>query len=120
MKCYQHKTEEAIGICKSCGKGICPVCCIDLNFAIVCSKTCEDAAIISHKITANAVTVYATQKKNRYLLPAYFMVIGIIFLIYGLMNSISFNLCVSIGICVIIFAVLFFIIQMRYSKKINT
>ena len=120
MRCYQHKTEEAIGICKSCGKGICSVCCTDLNFAVVCSKKCEEAATVSHKITANAVTVYATQKKNRYLLPAYFMVIGIIMLVYGLITSISFNFLVSIGIVLIIFAVLLFMVQMRYAKKINT
>jgi hypothetical protein len=36
MKCYCHLEEEAVGTCKSCGKGLCPACAVDLGKGLAC------------------------------------------------------------------------------------
>ena len=44
MICYQHKESQSIGICKSCGKGVCSECVIGLSKGIACSEECEKDA----------------------------------------------------------------------------
>ncbi len=39
MKCYVHPNEEAVAICKSCGKGLCKDCNIDIQMKSYC-KNC--------------------------------------------------------------------------------
>lgn len=41
MKCFRHVERDAVGICKSCGKGICPDCAVDLGRGLACRGQCE-------------------------------------------------------------------------------
>ena len=40
MRCYEHRDEDAIGVCKSCGKAACPDCSEDTGHGIACSAAC--------------------------------------------------------------------------------
>ncbi|MEI8295581.1 MAG: hypothetical protein WCG04_03545 [Alphaproteobacteria bacterium] len=43
MKCFNHKSEDAVGLCKHCGKAICQDClCIVSDAGISCKNTCEE------------------------------------------------------------------------------
>ncbi|OQC67464.1 MAG: hypothetical protein BWX48_00702 [Verrucomicrobia bacterium ADurb.Bin006] len=42
MRCFYHQDKEAIGTCKSCGKGLCPECAVDLTKGLACRGHCED------------------------------------------------------------------------------
>jgi hypothetical protein len=44
MNCFYHQTTPAIGVCKSCGKGVCPACAVDLGKGLACFKRCEENA----------------------------------------------------------------------------
>ena len=47
MKCFYHPGSDAVGVCKSCGKGLCPDCVADLGKGIACRSRCEtDVEII--------------------------------------------------------------------------
>ena len=42
MKCFNHADRDAVGICKSCGKGICHECLVEIPDAIACkTERCE-------------------------------------------------------------------------------
>jgi hypothetical protein len=41
MKCYYHPTQEALAVCKSCGKGICQNCLVEISNTSYC-KTCVE------------------------------------------------------------------------------
>lgn len=41
MKCYVHQDTDAVGVCSSCGRGVCRVCALKLRGKIYCK---EDAA----------------------------------------------------------------------------
>jgi hypothetical protein len=41
MKCYYHPKEDAVAVCKSCGKGVCKDCAIVLSGDSYC-KTCVE------------------------------------------------------------------------------
>jgi len=40
MKCFTHTTDNAIGICKVCAKGLCMPCTNDTGSGLVCSESC--------------------------------------------------------------------------------
>jgi hypothetical protein len=42
MKCFNHPDVEAVGICKSCNKGICKECLTEVENGIACKGKCED------------------------------------------------------------------------------
>ena len=43
MKCFNHKSEDAVGLCKHCGKAICHDClCVVSDAGIACKNTCEE------------------------------------------------------------------------------
>ncbi|MBP7275989.1 MAG: hypothetical protein KBA51_07280, partial [Kiritimatiellae bacterium] len=31
MKCFNHEDRDAVGTCKSCGKGVCRECAVDMG-----------------------------------------------------------------------------------------
>jgi hypothetical protein len=41
MRCFYHEQKEAVGICKSCGKGICKKCAVDFKKGLACRGHCE-------------------------------------------------------------------------------
>lgn len=50
MKCYYHNDRDAVGQCKSCGKGLCTQCQVDLGKGLACKERCEEdvLALIEH------------------------------------------------------------------------
>lgn len=44
MKCYNHPTADAVGVCKVCQKGICRECAIEHEIGIVCQGNCYQRA----------------------------------------------------------------------------
>jgi hypothetical protein len=44
MRCFYHPEKDAVALCKSCGKGVCPECSADLGKGVACRGRCEDDA----------------------------------------------------------------------------
>lgn len=55
MKCFTHTDSEAVGICKSCQKGICKVCAIELSTGL----SCHDCNRVKAIHPASGVTFWA-------------------------------------------------------------
>ena len=41
MKCFYHVDRDAVAMCKSCGRGICPECVSDVPPGVACRDRCE-------------------------------------------------------------------------------
>jgi hypothetical protein len=41
MKCFYHHDAEAVGTCKSCGRGLCPECLVEFDKGLACRGHCE-------------------------------------------------------------------------------
>lgn len=81
MKCFTHRSDDAVGVCKTCQKGLCEKCAVDLGHALVCRGACEtEAAQIHAQILTNR-RLLAVQKWTRYAAPAFFGAMGLMFLI---------------------------------------
>ncbi len=43
MNCFNHRNIPAIGLCKSCGKGLCADCAAELATGLACKASCKTA-----------------------------------------------------------------------------
>lgn len=51
MKCYKHQGQDAVGLCKSCHKGVCETCSALVNGSVACAETCqEDVAALNYMV----------------------------------------------------------------------
>jgi hypothetical protein len=114
VKCFYDDTKDAIGTCKSCGKGLSREFAIDLGKGLACKDGCEEdvqnlITLIDRNIQFSKssgkfekVSVSGGYASALFLLcggmafiifgllknhNTFFIVIGAIFLIYGLFNS---------------------------------
>jgi len=44
MECFAHDGRPAVGSCRSCFKGVCRACAVDLGRGLACPGRCEEAA----------------------------------------------------------------------------
>jgi hypothetical protein len=83
MNCFRHGDRVAVGICKSCGKGLCPECAVCRTNGLACKGECEARVDLLNRIVDNnARTLSAAryQTRSHGLLSVAF---GIIFLIFA-------------------------------------
>jgi hypothetical protein len=59
MQCFLHQDVAAVGICRTCGKGICPACAREIDRGIVCSEACAQFAIVTRELQDRAKRIYS-------------------------------------------------------------
>jgi hypothetical protein len=62
VKCFHHPSDDAVGLCKACGKGVCRACAVDLGEGLACANSTP--------------AVYKTQSTVGFLAGATFLTIG--------------------------------------------
>ena len=94
MKCFGHQDRDAVGECKSCGKGVCSDCAVDLGKGLACRDRCEDdvAALIllvenNTRITATTPAILRTNRQTYLWSAVFFIVMGGLFLGWGLFGE---------------------------------
>lgn len=117
MSCYRHPARDATGICRVCGKALCYECANDLGFALSCSGSCKKQAKADNRIYENTSLYYRRLKTFRVLGPLFFLLFALIFMA----NSHSFtDTCFLTGSVFLIFSMALFIMQKKWSDRINT
>lgn len=117
MKCYQHHNHDAIGICKTCGKALCPDCAVDQKFALTCKGACEEQAKSYFKINENARNTYSSQRRFWFLMPVFFFFLGIIFMGTGLQHAPLWNFASIAGGTFTVFGTIMFIINYKWRQN---
>ncbi len=84
MNCYNHPEYPAVGICKSCHKGLCKECAVDTGNGLACNTNCEEEVKAINELLTRGMKAY--QKTGK----AYKRMA----LIYGLMGFISLLLSI--------------------------
>ena len=69
MNCHLHIDVAAIGICKICGRGICPSCARPSERAISCSAECETQAILLDTMNQQALKIYGVGAASKQAWP---------------------------------------------------
>ena len=87
MQCFNHPGTAAVGMCKHCYKGLCASCATDLGFGLACRGEHEEQVQTTHAIVTKAAQIQSVNRSNKYLAPAFFIAMGLLFLGYGLYES---------------------------------
>ena len=116
MKCFYHRDTDAIGTCKSCGKGLCSDCAVDLSKGLACRERCEAdvRAVIelvdrNIKITPLSTRMIETSGSVRFGLAVFFLVTGAVFVGWGLTQE-GLGFSTILGFCFVGFG-LFYLFQ---------
>jgi hypothetical protein len=76
MQCFSHRDAPAVGICKTCGKGLCSACAREVDRGLVCSDACADHASTNLEIVERAKRLYSIGA-NRPKIPVNSWFLGI-------------------------------------------
>ncbi len=106
MKCFNHHTDDAVAICKSCGKALCPKCAVELPNGVACKNSCEDRVTMLNQMIDNNNKVIATTNTNLKSSAILSIVLGALFISMGSLfyrTDVYFSaIIVTIGIAFLI------------------
>ncbi len=94
MRCFYHADREAVGTCKSCGRGLCRECAVEFPKGLACRGRCEADAealiqLIDRNIQLSSKVPQArrTNKRNRSVAGIFYIIFGAIFTFWGVSDE---------------------------------
>src|SRR5208283_5834379 len=82
MKCFTHRSSDAVAVCRSCGRALCPDCISEVGLSCACKNRCEsDVTRFNEMLTRGRP---GPAKLVGYDRVIFLMVIGAAFLWFGL------------------------------------
>ncbi|MFI5069695.1 MAG: hypothetical protein ACHP8A_02290 [Terriglobales bacterium] len=127
MKCFSHRSSDAIAVCRSCGRALCPDCIAEVGLSCACKNRCEsDVARFNEMLTrgrpgpANSVNPASFVGYDRVI---FLMVMGVAFACFGVYNfgKLGLNLFfVFLGVAFIVFGVSQFYMTRKLRAKFRT
>jgi hypothetical protein len=58
MKCFNHSTVEAVGVCRSCGRCLCHGCIQEVGLSCSCRNRCESVVATMNDLVVRGRTAY--------------------------------------------------------------
>jgi hypothetical protein len=110
MRCYDHRDQEAVAVCRVCGRGICGTCAVQVGNVLACRNRCEGDAqtIVGH------VSPYS--KRMPLIVACFLAAMGIAFLAWGALTGELFVLLC--GVLASIFGLTSIIaVRRQYAKS---
>lgn len=83
MKCFNHNAAEAVGVCKSCGKGLCHKCAAELPNGIACKDSCEKRVNLLNSMIDGSANVMSASNKQIKNMAYFAIVFGFLFIVLG-------------------------------------
>lgn len=83
MKCYEHQQQDAVGLCKSCHKGLCSECSHLVSGSVACHDCQIDVAALNDMVERGQKSY---QNLGKQWGPSVFVntLCGVLFFGYGL------------------------------------
>jgi hypothetical protein len=111
MRCYYHQDRDAVGLCKSCGKGLCADCQTDLGQGLACKARCEERvrgliALIEHSVRAApaAQTLLRLNRRNWVWLGVFVLLMGAVITVLSTVDE-RIRLVIPLGALLSLFGV---------------
>jgi hypothetical protein len=124
MRCFYHEDREAVGSCKSCGKGLCRECAVDLTKGLACRGHCESDAqaliqLIDRNIqnSSNALRAVQQIRGVRSGAGIFHIVMGVLFVIFGIREFDRLGLIVFLGVGFIAYGIYWLLLARRFTKN---
>lgn len=124
MRCFYHQDKDAVGTCKSCGKGLCAECAVDLGKGLACRGRCEADAravisLIDRNIQLQPTTTRLIQASGsaRVAGSLFFLVTGLAFLVFGLTSEREMSFVSILGGCFLAYGLFVFLWSRRVAAQ---
>ena len=126
MKCYYDPQQDAVALCKSCGRGVSHDYLTEISKGVACKDRCEkDAEAIAQMIARSTTSSAATSQILRrsssaaYGSGIFLTVMGVIFTSLGLEEGhLRFSLYLGVGF--LAYGLWTLLRAWRYSKLVST
>jgi len=125
MRCFYHEEKEAVGICKSCGRGLCRECAVELPKSLACRGRCEaDAQAVTQlierniQLSTNSPQLVKLNRNGRVGTGILYIVLGTVFVFTGLRDQLNFLSVVGVGF--IAFGIYTLILTWKIGKQIES
>src|SRR6185437_867214 len=119
MKCYYHQDCDAVGLCKSCVKGLCDGCQTDLGQGLACKGHCEEnvrhrIALIEHNVRAAPAARALLRLNSRTWVGVGLFVLmpGVFFAILGALDD-RLRMIIPLGAMLCVFGLLALVFAWR-------
>jgi hypothetical protein len=121
MKCFTHQNSDAVAICRSCGRALCPDCISEVGLSCACKNRCEaDVKRFNEMLARGRPGSVNAANLVGYDRVVFLMVIGVAFTWFGLyfFKDHGPNLFfVVLGGVFSIFAISQFFVTKRFRKQ---
>jgi hypothetical protein len=120
MKCYNHLEVDAVGLCKSCGRGLCHDCVSEVGTSISCKNRCESDVAAINEMLQRGRTAYQKTSSTMFRSGFFILLLGAVFLIIGLLTSMSSGpnyFLIVMGILFVAWGISHFVSARRLSQK---
>lgn len=101
MKCFAHSTDDALGICKSCGKGVCKSCALLISRGLACSEECKPYVEALSRLQGASIRNIGLLTAQRFVQPlmaAIFLATGSYFLLSSVYDAFVWFLLAAGGV----------------------
>ena len=83
MNCFNHRDKPAIGLCKSCLKGLCEDCLAEVHNGLVCKGSCEEQLNAINRMLDNSTQALGAARQKAYSVGIMTLLMGIGFEVFA-------------------------------------
>lgn len=89
MKCFYHQDRDAVALCKSCHRALCPDCVADVPPGSACRGRCEQEVAAVNLMLERGKSAYL-KAGNAYRRNAIaFLIMGLVMVAFGLLPLVT-------------------------------
>ncbi len=112
MKCFRHHERDAVGVCRSCYKGLCPDCAVEVDKSLACRNSCEEDVravnlLIAENIKITPIASKILHRRENIVKGAniFNVTFGGIFILIGLADPSRFLILIFLGAFLLIYGI---------------
>ena len=83
MKCFYHRTDDAVAICKSCSRALCSGCAAEVEDGIACRGRCEERAALLSRLVSRSGKLTPMAGTPYLVLGLFLLTLGLLSLLRG-------------------------------------
>src|ERR1019366_8763075 len=87
MKCFTHRSSDAVAVCRSCGRALCPDCIAEVGLSCACKNRCEsDVTRFNEMLTRGRPGQISPKNLVGYDRVIFLMAMGVAMIGFGVYN----------------------------------
>ena len=87
MKCFNHSSVDAVGVCRSCGRALCHECITEVGLSCSCKGQCESVVAAMNDLVERGRTAYQKSSATQMRSGVFVVLLGGLFLFFGIVSS---------------------------------